>query len=669
VPYVVTELLKGETLGARLKRGRLAPDKAVEIAVQVASGLSATHARGIVHRDLKPNNIFLTRDGQAKILDFGIAKTILSEGPNADLETQVTDGAVVLGTIGYMSPEQVRGNAADARSDIFSLGAILYETLSGQRAFKGQSDADTLCAILEKDPQPLASLGTNTPPTLVRILDRCLEKDPIRRFQSAANLRFALEFAIESQSTTSTKPLEKSIAVLPFANLSATSDQEYFSDGLAEELINALAQLSGLRVASRSSAFRFRGCDLDVRAIGKQLNVDTILEGSVRRAGNRLRVTVQLINVADGYHLWSERYDRELADIFGIQDEITQSIVQKLEPRLLGQAKPVHERHTEDLAAFELYLKGRYFWYQRSESSLRAGINCFMSAIKLDPNYALAHAGLADSFSIMRAWGYITSEEGGNRTQEAAKRALALNPKLAEAHFSMALFVYWMSDDWHEAGPHFERALEIQPRSAMIRIYYGNFLATLHRYDEAVSQIERAIENDPMSTFVCGVGSLSMYIARRYERATDLAERALDLQPDFALALYAIGLVLCQVGQYDRAIDVYLRLASVTSRAAAAIGMLGSAYALAGRKSEAELLLNELQDRSSRQFVDPLGPALIYASLGDGDNLERQLNLILEQRGYTNVHILGPCLDQVPDEPRFRDLLNRLGLPKRQTGR
>src|SRR5262245_17237858 len=318
-PYVVMELLEGETLAARLKRSRLPVEKAVEITVQVASGLSATHIRGVIHRDLKPSNIFLTRDGHAKILDFGIAKTTLPGALNPEAETRITESGLVIGTIGYMSPEQVRGTAADARSDIFSLGAILYEMLVGQRAFVGRSGADTLCAIIEGEPPALASLGVNAPPALVRILSRCRRNAPVQRFQSAADLRFALEAATGTGEGASA-PREKSIAVLPFANMSATSDQEYFSDGLAEELINALAQLSGLRVVSRSSSFRFRGRDLDVREIGQQLNVDTILEGSVRRAGNRLRVTVQLISVVDGYHLWSERYDRELSDVFVIQD-------------------------------------------------------------------------------------------------------------------------------------------------------------------------------------------------------------------------------------------------------------------------------------------------------------------------------------------------------------
>jgi serine/threonine protein kinase len=381
VSYVVTELLEGDTLRAHLRHGRLTQDRSVRIAIEVASGLSAAHGRGIFHRDLKPDNVFLTRDGQTKILDFGLAKIAGGESLDSDALTRGTDPGVILGTVGYMSPEQVRGAATDARADIFSVGAILYECLTGRRAFKGDSDADTLAAILDKDPPSLSSCGVDAPPSLNRIVSRSLHKDPVARFQTASDFRFALESLGETGYAPTLRAPGKSVAVLPFVNMSSTSDQEYFSDGLAEEVINALAQLPELRVASRSSAFRFRGDSQDVREVGRQLGVDTVLEGSVRRAGNRLRVTVQLINVADGYHLWSERYDRELADVFAIQDEITQSIVKTLEPTLLGRGQPVRRRHSDNLEAFELCLKGRHFWYQRSESSMRAGINCFTKAV------------------------------------------------------------------------------------------------------------------------------------------------------------------------------------------------------------------------------------------------------------------------------------------------
>jgi serine/threonine protein kinase/tetratricopeptide (TPR) repeat protein len=666
ISYVVTELLEGDTLRDSLRRGRLDQDRAVRIAIEILSGLSVAHERGIIHRDLKPDNIFLTRSGQTKILDFGIAKVAHAQIHEPDAATGTVPG-IILGTIGYMSPEQVRGAATDARADIFSVGVVLYECLTGRRAFKDDSDVGTLSAILEKDPLPLGSCGVDAPTALIRIVNRCLQKDPVARFQTASDFKFALESLGEPGYAPRATAPKKSIAVLPFVNMSGTSDQDYFSDGLAEEVINALAHLPELRVASRSSAFRFRGHDKDVRDIGRQLSVDTVLEGSVRRAGNRLRVTVQLINVSDGYHLWSERYDRELSDVFAIQDEITQSIVNTLEPKLLGRGQPVTRRHSESVEAFELCLRGRHFWYQRTESSLRAGINCFSKAVELDPTYALAHAGLADSFSVMRPWGYVSADEARERTETAARRALELEPMLAEAHFSMALYRFWLTDDWPDAEPHFERAIELNPRSSMMLVYFADFLSLRHRFDDAARYLERALDIDRLSPFTCGLGALALYQCRRYDAAVDLAERALSLHPEFALGLYALGVVEGQLGRYDRSIDALSRLLAATSRASVVIGMLGYAYALAGRTHEAQLLLDELRDRAVRQYVDPIAASLVYVGLGDLDNVERQLKLTIDvHAAFPNVeHLLGERLDGLATEARFRDLFRRLRLAPR----
>ena len=665
ISYVVTELLEGDTLRAHVMRGPLPQDQAIHVAMDLASGLSAAHARGILHRDLKPDNVFVTRDGQTKILDFGLAK--VADVTESATVTRGTDPGIVLGTLGYMAPEQIRGTTVDARADIFSLGVTLYECLTGRRPFKGDSDADTLAAILEREPRSLSECGIDAPAALIRIVNRCLHKNPFARFQTASDLKFALESVREATYVPSRRAPGKSIAVLPFVNKSTTSDQEYFSDGLAEELINALAHLPELRVASRSAAFRFRGDDQDVRQVGRQLGVDTVLEGSVRRAGTRLRVTAQLIDVADGYHLWSERYDREFADVFAIQDEITQSIVQTLEPKLLGHRQPIRRRHSENLEAFELCLKGRHFWYQRTESSMRAGINCFTKAVELDPRYALAHAGLADSFSVMRPWGYVSAQEARERTEAAARKAIELEPMLAEAHFSMALYRYWLTDDWPEAQQHFERALELDSRSSTMLAQYADFLALRHRFDDAVRCVNEALAIDPFSPLACGLGALAMYKCRRFDTAVELAERALELHSDFALGLYALGVVHGQMGQYEKSIEALGRLLSITSRASVVIGMLGYAYAQAGRVPDAQLLLDELLDRSVRQYVDPIGVLLIYVGLEDLDAVERQLELILEvHAAFPNVeHLLAGRLDRLAAEPRFRELFRRLRLTPR----
>ncbi len=409
VPYVVSELLEGETLRQRLGGAALPQPEAVELAVQIASGLAAAHGKGIVHRDLKPENLFVTTSGLAKILDFGLAKV----APPADSEAETVTGASatepgkILGTLGYMSPEQLRGGRADHRSDIFSFGAVLYEMLSGIRPFHGESAADTMTAILAKDPAELASLGIGAAPELSRIVMRCLAKTPDGRFQSAPDLAFALKelsTSAVSLSATLLTPVDDrpSIAVLPFANLSADPEQAFFCDGMAEEVINALARVEGLRVVARTSSFAFREKQEDIREIGRRLDVRNLLEGSVRRAGDRLRITTQLISVADGSHLWSERFDRRLEDVFAIQDEIALATVEKLEVELLHRERKAIRRHrTANIDAYNLYLEGMYSWnfltpegYERSRSS-------YLAAVEADPQFAPAYVGLAVWYAML----------------------------------------------------------------------------------------------------------------------------------------------------------------------------------------------------------------------------------------------------------------------------
>jgi serine/threonine-protein kinase len=669
VSYIVTELLDGETLRERLAHGPLPIRKAVEVALQTLSGLGAAHARGIVHRDLKPENIFLTRDGHAKILDFGLAKVTKLSGSAApdSLPTLVSESELVVGTVSYMAPEQARGLAADARSDLFSFGAILYEMLCGQRAFHRNSMADTLCAILKEEPPSLPRRSVGYPPALVRVLNRCLEKDATDRFQSARDVAFALESICDQHPEVAEvhdKPAERSIAVLPFTNMGADAEQEYFSDGLADELINALAGLGGLRVVSRTSAFRFRGRDLDIREIGRQLHVETVLEGSVRRSGKRLRITAQLINVADGYHLWSQRYDRELEDVFAIQDEITESIVKTLTPTLLGERQPAACRHTENLEAFELYLKGRHFWQQRTQSSLRAGIECFEKAIALDPNYALAHAGVADSFSILRPYGYVTKEEAKGKAETASRRAMELDPTLAEAHFALALYKLFLTEDWTTAEKYFHQAVEIAPRTALFQVYFGLFLAARNRVEEAETCTAKAIELDPLSPFVYAVAAIAMSTVRHKDDAIHLAERAIELQSDHALGLWSLGFICCEQGNYERAIEALERGALISKRTAFFMGPLGMAHALAGRRTAALTLRDELLRRSREEYIVPSSFLQIDVGLGDRDEIYKDLQACLDDKisGFQLEILVGSLLDPLDAEPRFSEMFRRFHL-------
>jgi serine/threonine-protein kinase len=670
-PFLVTELLEGETLRALLDRGPLSLHYLIDVAGQIAAGLVAAHARGIVHRDLKPANLFLTRDGVVKLLDFGLAKTI---GTVVVLDSDPTQAATIegtiLGTVGYMSPEQVRGDVIDHRTDIFACGAILYEMTTGQRAFRGGSAAETMSAVLREEPSEPSAHG-NTPPALLRIIRRCLEKNADLRFQSARDLKFA----VESMSGVSTpaairQPDQKSVAVIPFTNMSADPENEYFSDGLAEELTNALARLPGLRVASRTSAFRFRGRDFDIRDIGRQLNVDTVLEGSVRRIGKRLRITAQLVNAADGYHLWSERYDREMADVFDIQDDITTSIVKTLEPALLGKPQAALRRHTDNPQAYELYLKGRHFWYQRTERTLRAGIECFEGAIDFDPQYALAYAGLADSHTMLRIYLFVSAAEGKPLAEAAAKKAMELDATLSEAQYATALYTLAYKESWNTAEAYYARALELAPQSAMILANHGVFLATSHRFDEAAAAVLKAIELDPLSPFAHGIGALALYVAGRHVEAVRHAERALDLHPDFVVGLWPLGLACCALGQYERAIQTLTTLVALSRRAVLFSGMLGFAYGRAGRRSEAQDLLDELDRRRSTEYVSPFALWMIHFGLGELEQLYTSFDACLAEgdNGWHFALAVGPFLDELASDPRSTEYLRRFRAVSGQRG-
>jgi eukaryotic-like serine/threonine-protein kinase len=662
-PFIVTELLDGETLRDRIDRGPLSPRQTVELALQFVAGLAAAHARGIVHRDLKPQNVFVTRDGVLKILDFGLAKSVDSEAV-PDLAATMTSAGTILGTVGYMAPEQVRGERVDARADLFAVGAIFYEMATGEPAFKGTSPADTMSAVLREQPPDL-TLRTGTPPALARIVRRCLEKHVNDRFQSARDLAFALESIsdIQAAAPTAMKTDEKSIAVLPFEDLSADRSQQAFCEGMAAEIINALAAIGGLRVISRTSAVRCREKGLDISEIGAHLKVQTVLEGTVRRAGERLRITAQLVDTADGSQMWATRFDRGAGDIFDIQDEIAAAIVENLKVRLAGTGAPAVKRVTDNIEAYNLYLKGRYYWERRNQQFLKIAQDYFERAIAADPEYALAHAGIADCHTISALFGYCCGADVAALARASAARALELDPLLAEAHHAMGALHLWNDWDWTAADASLRRAAELNPRLAISISSRAAMLAWLRRGDEAIREARRGMNLEPDSALIAFIAGNVFFWLGRLDAALDLLNRAAELDPAAGFVHWDRTPVLSELGDHARAI-AGVESALAPGRPAFLVAALGRAYARAGRTNDAQQLLDELLRRRKQEYVAPLYVGDLYAALGDRQQACDWLERAYEDRnGYLPSLLITPAYDALRDEPRFNTLVRRLRLP------
>jgi serine/threonine-protein kinase len=515
--YLVLEYIEGRPL-----TGPMPLADTLRVAGQITDALELAHCRGLIHRDLKPANILLTEKGSVKLLDFGLAKLV---APGDDDVTQTTEGTV-LGSAAYMSPEQAEGKPLDERSDIFSFGAVLYEVLSGTRAFPGDSVAQVLSGVLRDDPPAL-----QTAPALQQIVRRCLAKSPADRYQTVTDLKAALE-----QARAPGVHRQPSIAVLPFTNMSGDKEQDYFSDGLAEEIINALAQIPGLKVTARTSAFFFKGKDVKVAQIASELGVEHILEGSVRKGGSRIRITAQLIGAADGFHLWSERYDRELTDVFAVQDEISASIAAILKNKLM--AGPEGGRnYTPNIAAYEAYLNAiHHLWNRTSPESLEKSREYYELAARLDPGFALPHAGLALYYHIVSS-SFLDPRQGVVLGRQAAQKALELDPSLPEAHAWLGIFAAWADYDWNEAQRRFDIAFSREPVSPVLRSWYGYFyLRQVGRSLEAVAQHRRALEEDPLNLIMRVGLAVSLTAAGKDEEALAEARRILELDPNFVAA-------------------------------------------------------------------------------------------------------------------------------------
>jgi serine/threonine-protein kinase len=747
--YIATELIDGHTLREHLSQKDPLPlNKILKVGVQVAEALSAAHAAGIIHRDIKPENIMIRRDGYTKVLDFGLAKLAEPKTiePDAATRFQVnTNPGMVMGTVFYMSPEQARGYATDARTDIWSLGAVLYEMIAGRVPFSGETVNHTMVAILEKEPAVLETV----PAELQRIVRKALTKDVEMRYQSARDLLIDLknlrreldiqgeierstvpnrelmtEVATESetraypvtrsdqataaQSAKSTSSLEyavnqakshklalligafvlvlgavtltaylrdhnpgasiDSIAVLPFENRSNDAETEYLSDGLAESLIYRLSQLPKLRVTPTSVAFHYKGQQTDAVKAGNELGVRAVLSGRITQRGDNLTISAELVDVRYNKLLWGEQYDRKMSDLLATQREIAREIVDKLKLQVSGEEKGIAKHYTENNEAYQLYLKGRFYWNKRNEDAMQKSLNYFQQSIEKDPTFALAYCGLADSYILLGAAdasGYMSADDALPKAETAALKALEIDETLAEPHVSLAHVKYYYHRDWTAAEREYKRALELNPNYATAHQWYAIYLMSLGRFDEALAQARRAQDLDPLSLPINMTLGWVLLNARQYDQSVEQLLKTIEMDPSFLLAHHRLGLVYEQQGKYDKAIAEFRQVVDLSRAKPLGIAALAHAYALAGKRAEAQNSIAELLELSKKRFVSEASIAMVYIALGDKDQAFAWLAKADKARDALLARLkVDPRFDPLRSDPRFADLQRRLDTPQ-----
>jgi eukaryotic-like serine/threonine-protein kinase len=658
--YYITPFITGESLRQRLDREHQLPVRdAVRIAREVAAALDFAHRQGFIHRDVKPENILLS-DDHAVVADFGIARALAEAGGGEP----ITERGLAIGTPEYMSPEQASAEGElSARSDLYSLGCMLYEMLAGQPPFTGPNARRILARHVAERPRPLRAARPDTPPAVEDAVMRLLAKDPAQRFGTGAEVVAALQDGRDAASRTSFG-VARFIAVLPFENASPEPGTEYLSDGITDELISALTRVEGLRVASRTSVFALKGKPQDVRATGALLGVSAVLEGTVRQAGERLRVTASLTATDDGRQLWSERYDRPVGDVFAIQDDIAHTIVNTLRATYLADlAEPAPTQHTESLEAYGLYLKGRYSWNKRSLTGAAEAITYFEQAIVADPRFALAYAGLADAYALQVDYRGAPVREGFELAKRYARQALALDPTLAEVHSSLGWVLFIYDWDWDAATAAFQRALELDPGYATAHQWYSFVVMTQRSIDLALVEGHTALELDPASTSIRRSLGWLYYYARRYDDALRHLRRAIAMDPTSEENYRMLGRVHTQRGEYAEAERALREAVSLSPETAYATGALGYLYAVRGDRAAAERTVAELEAHRKTGYVSPVAICMVYAGLGMADAVFAWLERAYEERrGWLAYLKVEPTLDGLRGDPRFTELLRRMRL-------